>query len=131
MHLQCRGRIGKRPGAVSAAAAKGLTLQVCQDCGQIQYPRREVCRRCLSAALAERDVLSAGVVLAHTMLHIGLEEQAGLTLPQQIVTVVLDCGVHLIAVSHNVLAVDDRVNVNMRDGRLWAALEGNNKGETI
>lgn len=33
-----------------------LTLQVCADCGAVQYPPRELCRACLADALAWRRV---------------------------------------------------------------------------
>ena len=37
---------------LTAAAARGrLALQVCLDCGAVQYPPREVCRACLSHRL--------------------------------------------------------------------------------
>lgn len=104
-----------------------LELQVCEDCGQVQYPRREICRRCLSTQLTDERVPSSGVVLAQTVLHVGLEEQDGLKLPQQIVTVAVDCGVNLIAVSHDVLTVGDHVKVKVREERLWAVLDRKEK----
>ena len=111
------------------APSTALTLQVCADCGQIQYPRREVCRRCLSTQLVEQRVSSSGVVLAQAVLHIGLEEQSGLSLPLQLVTVAVDGGVNLIAVSHDVLSAGDRVKVTRHEGRLWAIPDSNNNRE--
>src|SRR5271155_1214932 len=38
---------------LTAAAARGrFELQVCLDCGAVQYPPREICRSCLSHRLA-------------------------------------------------------------------------------
>ena len=55
-------RINLPPGArgrvalgLTAAAAEGrFELQACEDCGAVQYPPREACARCLSAALRWR-----------------------------------------------------------------------------
>ena len=56
------------------AAAQGrLVLQACDDCGQIQYPPRELCRGCLSAALTWRQCGNEGTVLSWTRIHAGIQ----------------------------------------------------------
>ena len=42
---------------LSAAAAEGrFALQVCADCGTVQYPPRDACQNCLSTDLPWQDV---------------------------------------------------------------------------
>jgi NAD(P)-dependent dehydrogenase (short-subunit alcohol dehydrogenase family) len=50
-----------------------LTLQRCGDCGAVQYPPREVCAKCLSAALRWRETNGAGELLARTAIRYGQE----------------------------------------------------------
>ncbi len=55
---------------MTAAAAEGrFELQVCQDCGAVQYPPREACHRCLSARLRWRAQSGEGALLGTTTLH--------------------------------------------------------------
>ena len=55
---------------LTAAAAEGrFELQVCAGCGEVQYPPREACRRCLSDDLAWREHNGHGELLAVTDLH--------------------------------------------------------------
>ena len=53
---RCRRRraAASRSGLTAAAARGRFELQVCQDCGAVQYPPREVCRACLSHRLVWR-----------------------------------------------------------------------------
>ena len=62
-----RGRVAL---ALTAAAAEGrFVLQVCSDCGAVQYPPREACHRCLSPRLPWAEQLGTGSLLAETTLH--------------------------------------------------------------
>jgi NAD(P)-dependent dehydrogenase (short-subunit alcohol dehydrogenase family)/uncharacterized OB-fold protein len=55
---------------LTAAAAEGrFELQVCKDCGAVQYPPREACHRCLSPRLPWRAQSGAGQLLGTTTLH--------------------------------------------------------------
>ena len=55
---------------LTAAAAEGrFRLQTCADCGEIQYPPRDVCVRCLGPRLPWRDVDPRGVLLAETTVR--------------------------------------------------------------
>ncbi|WP_347650877.1 SDR family NAD(P)-dependent oxidoreductase, partial [Comamonas thiooxydans] len=50
-------------------AAEGrFALQVCADCGAVQYPPREACHRCLSPELPWQPQSGAGELLAMTTL---------------------------------------------------------------
>ncbi len=62
-----RGRVAL---SLTAAAAEGrFELQVCQDCGAVQYPPREACGHCVSPRLRWRLQSGAGQLLATTTLH--------------------------------------------------------------
>ena len=51
---------------LTAAAAEGrFELQECQDCGTVQYPPREACHKCLSAALRWREQSGEGNAARH------------------------------------------------------------------
>jgi NAD(P)-dependent dehydrogenase (short-subunit alcohol dehydrogenase family)/uncharacterized OB-fold protein len=56
-------------GLTAMAAVGRFALQVCADCGQVQYPPRQVCGRCLGDDLPWRDVNPMGALLAETKLH--------------------------------------------------------------
>jgi NAD(P)-dependent dehydrogenase (short-subunit alcohol dehydrogenase family)/uncharacterized OB-fold protein len=55
---------------MSAAAAEGrFELQVCHDCGQVQYPPRDACMRCLSVRLTWSPMSGHGELISDTRLH--------------------------------------------------------------
>src|ERR1700721_944851 len=55
---------------LTAAAARGrFELQVCRDCGAVQYPPREACRVCLSPRLDWRAQDGGGELVSETTLH--------------------------------------------------------------
>jgi len=61
---------GRTALALTAAAAEGrFELQVCSDCGTVQYPPRDACCRCLSDALRWRAQSGEGELLSLTTLH--------------------------------------------------------------
>jgi NAD(P)-dependent dehydrogenase (short-subunit alcohol dehydrogenase family)/uncharacterized OB-fold protein len=62
-----RGRVAL--GMTAAAAEGRFELQVCQDCGAVQYPPRDACHRCLSPNLKWRPQSGEGILLGHTTLH--------------------------------------------------------------
>lgn len=74
-----------------------ILLQRCAVCGQVQYPRRDVCGNCLSDDLPEVAVDGRGRLIAEALLHSSLEPAIAATLPLRIGTVALDAGPHLIA----------------------------------
>ena len=61
-----RGRVAL--GLTAAAAEGRFALQVCADCGAVQYPPREACHRCLSPELPWQPQSGAGELLAMTTL---------------------------------------------------------------
>lgn len=50
-----------------------LSLQTCLACGTVQYPSRDVCRKCLSDSVERRETRVEGRVLAEACLHRSLE----------------------------------------------------------
>jgi NAD(P)-dependent dehydrogenase (short-subunit alcohol dehydrogenase family)/uncharacterized OB-fold protein len=86
---------------LTAAAARGrFELQVCRDCGAIQYPPREVCRNCLSHRLVWRRQDGRGELLTETTLRSAQELYFRERLPWRIGIVRLDAGVNVIAYLH-------------------------------
>ena len=78
---------------LTAGAARGVfELQVCEDCGTVQYPPREACRACLSARLRWRPQDGAGELIAETRLHHSQELYFRERVPWRIGLVRLDVG---------------------------------------
>ena len=50
-------------------AAGRLMMQVCADCGCVQYPARELCRSCLSTNLNWRQQDGLGTLIAATIVR--------------------------------------------------------------
>jgi NAD(P)-dependent dehydrogenase (short-subunit alcohol dehydrogenase family)/uncharacterized OB-fold protein len=98
---------------LTAAAARGrFALQVCRDCGAVQYPPREVCRACLSQRLIWRPQDGKGELLTDTTLRAAQELYFRERLPWRIGIVRLDVGVNLIGYVHaSVGAAPCRVRV--------------------
>ena len=95
---QTRSRVAL---GLTAAAARGrLELQVCRDCGAVQYPPREVCRTCLSHRLVWRLSDGRGELLTDTVLHIPQELFFRERSPWRIGMVRLDSGVNVVAYIH-------------------------------
>ncbi len=100
---------------LTAAAAEGrFALQVCEDCGAVQYPPREACVACLSARLSWHDVSPNGEVIAATKLHISADPYFRQRMPWRIGTVALDCGPSVIAHVHGDVAAGERVRMTLR-----------------
>jgi NAD(P)-dependent dehydrogenase (short-subunit alcohol dehydrogenase family)/uncharacterized OB-fold protein len=86
---------------LTAAAARGrLALQVCLDCGAVQYPPREACRTCLSHRLVWRTQDGRGELLTETVLRNAQELFFRERLPWRVGIVRLDAGVNVVAYIH-------------------------------
>ena len=85
----------KRPGA--AARRRALMLQTCPDCGYVQYPFQEICRRCLGGSPAPKEQPGGGILQAATELHASIDEFLRGYLPLRIGSIKLDCGPVVIA----------------------------------
>ncbi len=74
-----------------------VALQVCAECGAVNYPAREVCRNCLGEMLEPTSVSGRGVLLARSILHASGDPFFRQRLPWRIGSVLLDAGATLIA----------------------------------
>jgi uncharacterized OB-fold protein len=101
-------------GLTTAAAEGRFALQVCADCGAVQYPPREACVACLSAHLPWREVPAGGTLIATTTLHVSTDPWFRQHLPWRIGTVALDCGPSVIAHLHGEVAPGARVRMTLR-----------------
>jgi len=87
-------------GLAAAAAAGRFELQVCGDCGAVQYPPREVCHQCLSENLAWKPVDPMGRLLAVTTLHHSNDLYFRERLPWRVGTVRMRAGPSVVAHVH-------------------------------
>src|SRR5882757_3161136 len=92
-------------GMMEAAARGEFALQVCGDCGAVQYPARDACGSCLSVNLEWRKQDGAGELIAQTLLHHSHEAFFREHLPWRIGMVRLDVGPTVIAHLHCACAV--------------------------
>jgi NAD(P)-dependent dehydrogenase (short-subunit alcohol dehydrogenase family)/uncharacterized OB-fold protein len=84
-------------GLTAAAALGRFQLQVCADCGAIQYPPRETCRSCLSDRLPWTDQTGSGELIAETAVHLSQDSYFRERAPWRIGMVRLDVGPTVIA----------------------------------
>jgi NAD(P)-dependent dehydrogenase (short-subunit alcohol dehydrogenase family)/uncharacterized OB-fold protein len=94
------------PPAIRSRAALGLTaaaalgrfqLQVCTDCGAVQYPPRETCHRCLSDRLPWTDQSGSGELIAQTTVRLSQDSYFREREPWRVGMVRLDAGPTVIA----------------------------------
>ncbi len=85
-----RGRVAL--GLAAAAAEGRLELQVCEDCGTVQYPPREACVRCVSPSLQWRHQSGEGRLMATTTLAHSNDLYFRERLPWRLGMVHLDAG---------------------------------------
>ncbi len=91
---------------LTAAAARGrFELQVCERCGAVQYPPREVCVRCLSVRLRWTEQEGLGTVLAITTLAHSNAGYFQARLPWHLGLVQLRCGPTVMVHLHGAVAV--------------------------
>jgi NAD(P)-dependent dehydrogenase (short-subunit alcohol dehydrogenase family)/uncharacterized OB-fold protein len=102
-------------GLTAAAALGRFELQVCRDCGAVQYPAREACGNCLSERLRWTPQDGAGELLADTTLHHSHDLYFRDRMPWRIGMVRLDVGVTVVAHLHGAVpAPPARVRVTAR-----------------
>ena len=87
-------------GLTAAAAYGRFKLQVCEQCGAVQYPPRELCQACLSHRLLWRIQDGSGELLTDTVLRAAQELFFRERLPWRVGLIRLDAGVNVIAYLH-------------------------------
>lgn len=116
-----RGRVAL--GLTAAAAEGRFELQTCEDCGTVQYPPREVCHKCLSAALRWRAQGGEGALLGSTTLHHSNDLFFRERLPWRLGLVHLDAGPTLMVHLHGEVGdAPQRVRVGARLDRAGQAV---------
>lgn len=95
---------------LAAAAAEGrFMLQVCTDCGTVQYPPRDACCSCLSVNLPWKDVPPTGTLLAETTVRSSTDPYFRERTPWRAGSVRLDAGPVVICHLHGDVAPRARV----------------------
>jgi NAD(P)-dependent dehydrogenase (short-subunit alcohol dehydrogenase family)/uncharacterized OB-fold protein len=116
-----RGRVAL--GMTAAAAEGRFALQVCKECGAIQYPPREACHQCLSSKLQWREQSGEGTLLSLTTLHHSNDLFFRERLPWRLGLVKLDNGPSLIVHLHGEVGEPPtRVKVGARLDRAGQAV---------
>lgn len=118
------GQRGRVALGMTAAAAEGrFELQVCDDCGAVQYPPREACHRCLSPHLKWREQSGEGELLSQTTLAHSNDLFFRERLPWRLGLVRLDAGATLMLHLHgDVPDAPARVKVGARLDRAGQAV---------
>lgn len=93
-----RGRVAL--GLTAAAAEGRFELQVCRECGTVQYPPREACHSCLSDVLDWTEQDGWGTLAAETTLRHSLETHYKERMPWRSGIVKLDAGPTVIVHIH-------------------------------
>ncbi len=116
--LRTRASLG-----LTAVAAEGrFALQVCAECGTVQYPPRDACVSCLSVELPWRAVPPAGHLLASTTLHHSNDVYFRERLPWRVGTVHMQAGPSVIAHIHADCVDDTPVTLALRLDRSGQAV---------
>jgi len=123
INLPPYGRSRVALGMTAAAAEGRFELQVCEDCGAVQYPPREACHRCLSARLQWRGQSGEGTLLGMTTLHHSNDLFFRERLPWRLGLVHLDAGPSLMVHVHREVGdAPARVHVGARLDRAGQAV---------
>lgn len=116
-----RGRVAL--GLTAAAAEGRFELQVCEDCGAVQYPPREACHRCVSPSLQWRHQSGEGELLAVTTLDHSNDLYFRERLPWRLGMVKLDAGPSVMVHLHGEVGeAPTRVRVGARLDRTGQAV---------
>jgi NAD(P)-dependent dehydrogenase (short-subunit alcohol dehydrogenase family)/uncharacterized OB-fold protein len=112
-------------GLTAAAALGRFELQVCGECGLVQYPPREACHRCLCTQLDWQPQSGDGELISETMLAHSNDPYFRERVPLRQGIVRLDCGpIVIVHVHSQVAAAPARVRVS-------AALDKGGQGALV
>lgn len=107
-----RGRVAL--GLTAEAAEGRFALQVCEECGAVQYPPREACRVCLSHRLRWKAQAGGGVLLSSTTLNHSNDPYFRDRLPWRLGMVQLDVGPSVMAHLHGDVALPSQAGERVR-----------------
>ena len=99
------GRSRVALGLTAAACQGRFELQVCRDCGTVQYPPREACHSCLSLQLDWTLQSGEGELISQTTLAHSNEQYFRERLPWRLGMVRLDCGPTVVTHLHGDVAL--------------------------
>ncbi len=74
-----------------------IKLQVCGNCQEVHYPKRDICAACWHHALAWQSVSARGKVSSFTDLHISAKPEWADKLPVRIGLIKLEAGPNVLA----------------------------------
>jgi len=94
------GRSRVALGMTAAAALGRFELQVCRDCGAVQYPPREACHKCLSVRLRWQEQADGGELISSTVLRHSNDLFFRERLPWRLGMVRLDAGPTIVVHLH-------------------------------
>jgi NAD(P)-dependent dehydrogenase (short-subunit alcohol dehydrogenase family)/uncharacterized OB-fold protein len=101
-------------GLTQAAAEGRFALQVCDDCGDVAYPPRDVCPRCLSAKLHFRDIDPNGRLIAVITVRVSTDPYFRERMPWRVGTIKLDAGPVVVAHLHGDAVEGARVRLALK-----------------
>ena len=102
-------------GLTAAAALGQFRLQVCGECGAVQYPPRECCHNCLSDQLRWREQSGSGELISETTVHHSQDLYFSERMPWRLGMVRLDAGPTVVVHLHGGCApAPARVRVGAR-----------------
>lgn len=123
-----RGRVAL--GLTTAAAEGRFALQVCADCGTVQYPPREACCGCLSHRLDWSNQSGTGVLLSTTTLHHSNDPYFRDRLPWRLGMVRLDAGPSVMVHLHGDVPLPE-VTIDTVRVRVTARLDRSGKAVLV
>lgn len=104
-----RSRAALELGLVAAQGR--FALQVCVECGTVQYPPRDACQHCLGTDLSWQDQPKGGQLLAETTIHASPDPYFRERLPWRVGTVAMDAGPPVLVHLHGDIAGGARVRL--------------------
>lgn len=88
-----------------------MKLPVCNNCGEIQYPVREICGACLADEVTEQEVEVTGILLSQVDLHHSMEPGFLKNLPWSIGTIQVNGGAVMTAHLFGSLSTGSKVDL--------------------
>jgi NAD(P)-dependent dehydrogenase (short-subunit alcohol dehydrogenase family)/uncharacterized OB-fold protein len=130
---RARGRVARR--LTSAATVGRFELPVCEACGSVQYPVREICRECLSDKLKWQPVATGGTMLSTTAIRHSTDPYFQRYRPLGMGSVKLDAGpVAIVRFALGTLSPGDRIEIQNhldRSGEAILVASGASKREAV